>query len=129
VRAVETFLYAMADEDFDTVEGLMADGIEWQNVGTRRSVAANASSSSFVAEGPRRLRGEDHRIAARRQRRDRANRRLIFGRCGIQFWCAGCSRCTPAESPMAGLLDVLDFTKADGARDRGDVVPSLRAKL
>ena len=33
VRAVETFLYAMQDEDFDTLDRLMADNIEWQNVG------------------------------------------------------------------------------------------------
>ena len=32
-RTVETFLYAMQDEDFDTAESTLADNIEWQNVG------------------------------------------------------------------------------------------------
>ena len=32
-RTVETFLYALQDEDFDTVEATMADNIVWQNVG------------------------------------------------------------------------------------------------
>ena len=32
-RVVETFLYALQDEDFDTAEARMADNIVWQNVG------------------------------------------------------------------------------------------------
>ena len=32
-RTVETFLYALQDEDFDTAESLMADDFVWQNVG------------------------------------------------------------------------------------------------
>ena len=32
-RTVETFLYALQDEDFDAVDALMADNIVWQNVG------------------------------------------------------------------------------------------------
>ena len=30
---METFLYALQDEDFDTAEAAMADNIVWQNVG------------------------------------------------------------------------------------------------
>ena len=30
---VENFLYALQDEDFDTVDALLADDIVWQNVG------------------------------------------------------------------------------------------------
>ena len=33
VRAVETFLEAVQDGDFDTAAGLMADDFVWQNVG------------------------------------------------------------------------------------------------
>ena len=32
-RTVETFLYALQDEDFDTVDSTLADNIVWQNVG------------------------------------------------------------------------------------------------
>ena len=32
-RTVETFLYALQDEDFDTADAAMADNIAWQNVG------------------------------------------------------------------------------------------------
>jgi limonene-1,2-epoxide hydrolase len=32
-RTVETFLYALQDEDFDTADSLLADNIVWQNVG------------------------------------------------------------------------------------------------
>ena len=32
-RTVETFLYALQDEDFDTVDSTFADTIVWQNVG------------------------------------------------------------------------------------------------
>jgi limonene-1,2-epoxide hydrolase len=33
-RTVETFLYALQDEDFDTADTALADNIEWQNVGS-----------------------------------------------------------------------------------------------
>ena len=32
-RTVETFLYALQDEDFDTADSTLADNIVWQNVG------------------------------------------------------------------------------------------------
>ncbi len=32
-RTVETSLYALQDEDFDTVDSALADDIVWQNVG------------------------------------------------------------------------------------------------
>ena len=32
-RTVETFLYALQDEDFDTADSALADNIVWQNVG------------------------------------------------------------------------------------------------
>ena len=32
-RVVETFLYALQDEDFDTADATLADNIVWQNVG------------------------------------------------------------------------------------------------
>ncbi len=32
-RTVETFLYALQDEDFDTADSVLADNIVWQNVG------------------------------------------------------------------------------------------------
>ena len=32
-RTVETFLYALQDEDFDTVDSTFADTVLWQNVG------------------------------------------------------------------------------------------------
>ena len=32
-RTVETFLYALQDEDFDTADSVLADNFVWQNVG------------------------------------------------------------------------------------------------
>ena len=32
-RVVETFLYALQDEDYDTADATLADNIVWQNVG------------------------------------------------------------------------------------------------
>ncbi len=33
VRAVEAFLYALQDEDYDTADRLLSDHAAWQNVG------------------------------------------------------------------------------------------------
>ena len=43
-RTVETFLYALQDEDYDTAESALADNIVWQNVGIHTPCAAGNAS-------------------------------------------------------------------------------------
>ncbi len=132
VRAVETFLYAMADEDFDTVDGLMADGIEWQNVGYP-TIRGRQRIIKLFRRGEGRVGFEVkiHRIAAEgnavlTERTDA----LIFGPLRIQFWVCGVFEVHAGRITLwRDYLDVLDFTKATVRGIAATVFPSLRARM
>jgi limonene-1,2-epoxide hydrolase len=132
VRAVETFLYAMADEDFDTVDGLMADGIEWQNVGYP-TIRGRQRIIKLFRRGEGRVGFEVkiHRIAGEgnavlTERTDA----LIFGPLRIQFWVCGVFEVHAGRITLwRDYLDVLDFTKATVRGIAATVFPSLRARM
>jgi len=132
VRAVETFLYAMADEDFDTVDGLMADGIEWQNVGYP-TIRGRQRIIKLFRRGEGRVGFEVkiHRIAGEgnavlTERTDA----LIFGPLRIQFWVCGVFEVHAGRITLwSDYLDVLDFTKATVRGIAATVFPSLRARM
>jgi limonene-1,2-epoxide hydrolase len=90
-RTVETFLYALQDEDFDTADSLMADNIEWQNVGIP-TIRGRRRVTKIFRSGVGRMRFEVkfHRIAAEgnavlTERTDA----LIVGPLRLQFWVCG----------------------------------------
>jgi limonene-1,2-epoxide hydrolase len=132
VRAVETFLYAMADEDFDTVDGLMADGIEWQNVGYP-TLRGRQRIIKLMRRGEGRVGFEVkiHRIAGEgnavlTERTDA----LIFGPLRIQFWVCGVFEVHAGRITLwRDYFDALDFTKATVRGIAATVFPSLRATL
>jgi limonene-1,2-epoxide hydrolase len=132
VRAVETFLYAMADEDFDTVDGLMADGIEWQNVGYA-TLRGRQRIIKLMRRGEGRVGFEVkiHRIAGEgnavlTERTDA----LIFGPLRIQFWVCGVFEVHAGRITLwRDYFDALDFTKATVRGIAATVFPSLRATL
>ncbi len=92
-RTVETFLYALQDEDFDTADSLMADNIAVaeRRAATDASGAAGASSACFRrGEGRVGFEVKFHRIAADgnavlTERTDA----LIIGPLRLQFWVCG----------------------------------------
>jgi limonene-1,2-epoxide hydrolase len=90
-RTVETFLYALQDEDFDTADSLMADNIEWQNVGIPTIRGRRRVTKIFRSgEGRMRFEVKFHRIAAEgnavlTERTDA----LIVGPLRLQFWVCG----------------------------------------
>ncbi|MFY9921447.1 MAG: limonene-1,2-epoxide hydrolase family protein, partial [Mycobacterium sp.] len=91
-RTVETFLYALQDEDFDAADSLMADNIAWQNVGLLPTLRGRRRLISIFRRGEGRVGFEVkfHRIAAEgnavlTERTDA----LIIGPLRLQFWVCG----------------------------------------
>ncbi len=100
VRAVETFLYALQDQDFDVADTLLADNAEWQNVGYP-TIRGRQRIVGLMRRGQGRFGFEVkiHRIAAEgnsvlTERTDA----LVFGRCDCSSGCAEPSSCMPGES-------------------------------
>jgi limonene-1,2-epoxide hydrolase len=132
VRAVETFLYAMQDEDFDTVDRLMADNIEWQNVGFP-TIRGRQRIVGMMRRGEGRLGFEVkiHRIAAEgnavlTERTDA----LVFGPLRLQFWVCGVFEVHAGRITLwRDYFDALDFVKATVRGIAATVFPSLRATM
>ncbi|ODQ90280.1 limonene-1,2-epoxide hydrolase family protein [Mycolicibacterium holsaticum] len=132
VRAVETFLYALQDEDFDTVDRLLADGIEWQNVGYP-TIRGRERIVGLMRRGQGRLGFEVkiHRIAAEgnavlTERTDA----LVFGPIRIQFWVCGAFEVHGGRITLwRDYFDTLDFLKGTVRGLIATVFPSLRPRM
>jgi limonene-1,2-epoxide hydrolase len=133
VRAVETFLYAMQDEDFDTVDKLMADNIEWQNVGLP-TIRGRKRIVAMMRRGQGRLGFEVkiHRIAAEgnavlTERTDA----LVFGPLRLQFWVCGVFEVHAGRITLwRDYFDFYDFFVKGLLRGVvATVFPSLRPSL
>jgi limonene-1,2-epoxide hydrolase len=132
-RTVETLLYALQDEDFDTAESQLADNVEWQNVGIptirgRRRVIAIFRRG----EGRMRFEVKFHRIATEgsavlTERTDA----LIFGPLRLQFWVCGTFEVHGGRITLwRDYFDFFDFfVKAPLRGLAGIVVPSLRSSF
>ncbi|TFV54942.1 limonene-1,2-epoxide hydrolase [Mycobacterium sp. PS03-16] len=113
-RAVETFLFALQDEDFDTADSLMADHIAWQNVGFP-TIRGRERLTKIFRSGQGRLGFEVkiHRIAADgntvlTERTDV----LVFGRVRVQFWVCGSFEVHAGKITLwRDHFDMFDFTK------------------
>src|SRR5690349_20163044 len=132
VRAVETFLYAMQDEDFDTVDRLMADNIEWQNVGFP-TIRGRERIVGLMRRGEGRMGFEVkiHRIAAEgnavlTERTDA----IVFGPLRLQFWVCGVFEVHAGRITLwRDYFDTLDFMKATVRGIAATVFPSLRPTM
>jgi limonene-1,2-epoxide hydrolase len=132
VRAVETFLYAMQDEDFDTVDRLMADNIEWQNVGFP-TIRGRERIVGLMRRGEGRMGFEVkiHRIAAEgnavlTERTDA----IVFGPLRLQFWVCGVFEVHAGRITLwRDYFDTLDFVKATVRGIAATVFPSLRPTM
>ncbi len=90
-RIVRDFLFALADEDFDTVESLAAPELLWQNVGLP-AIRGRARITKLLRRGQGRMgfAVTIHRIAqdgstVLTERTDA----VIFGPVRLQFWACG----------------------------------------
>ena len=132
VRAVETFLYAMQDEDFDTVDRLMADNIEWQNVGFPTIRGRERIVGLFRrGEGRMGFEVKIHRIAAEgnsvlTERTDA----LVLGPVRLQFWVCGVFEVHAGRITLwRDYFDMFDFTKATVRGLAAVAFPALRPTL
>lgn len=132
VRTVETFLYALQDEDFDTVDRSLADGIEWQNVGLP-TIRGRQRIVNMIRRGQGRAGFEVkiHRIAGEgsavlTERTDA----LVFGPLRIQFWVCGTFEVHGGRITLwRDYFDTLDFLKGTVRGLVATVFPSLRAGM
>jgi len=133
VRAVETFLYALQDEDFDTANGLMADNIEWQNVGFPTMRGRERIMKLFRrGEGRFGFEVKIHRIAAEgnavlTERTDA----MVIGPLRLQSWVCGVFEVHAGRITLwRDYFDFYDFfVKALLRGMVAMVFPSLRPKF
>jgi limonene-1,2-epoxide hydrolase len=131
-RTVETFLYALQDEDFDTVDAAFADTIVWQNVGFA-TLQGRRRVVKILRRGQGRVGFEVkiHRIAANgntvlTERTDA----LVIGPLRLQFWVCGVFEVHAGRITLwRDYLDVWDIAKATVRGIAATVFPSLRPRL
>lgn len=132
VRTVENFLYALQEEDFDTADRLLADNIEWQNVGLP-TIRGRTRIIGLMKRGEGRAGFEVkiHRIAAESnavltERTDA----LVFGPLRLQFWVCGVFEVHAGRITLwRDYFDMFDFVKATVRGLAATVFPSLRPTL
>jgi limonene-1,2-epoxide hydrolase len=128
-RTVETFLYALQDEDFHTADSALADNIVWQNVGWP-TLRGRERIVKLFRRGQGRVGFEVkiHRIAADgnavlTERTDA----LIIGPVRLQFWVCGVFEVHGGRITLwRDYFDTLDITKATLRGLIATVIPSLR---
>ena len=129
-RTVETFLYALQDEDFDTAEALVSEDLVWQNVGLTKMRGRRRIMKLFRSgEGRAGFEVKIHHIATDgssvlTERTDA----LIFGPLRLQFWVCGTFELQDGRIRVwRDYLDTFDFfVKAPLRALVATVVPSLR---
>jgi limonene-1,2-epoxide hydrolase len=129
-RTVETFLYALQDEDFDTAEALVSEDLVWQNVGLTKMRGGRRIMKLFRSGGGRAgFEVKIHHIATDgnsvlTERTDA----LIFGPLRLQFWVCGTFDLQDGQIRVwRDYLDTFDFfVKAPLRALVATVVPSLR---
>ena len=131
-RTVETFLYALQDEDYDAVDSLMADDVLWQNVGYP-SIRGRKRIVRLFRRGAGRVGFEVkfHRIASEgnavlTERTDA----LVLGPVRMQFWVCGAFEVHGGRITLwRDYFDLYDVLKGTARGLIGAVVPSLRPKM
>lgn len=125
IRAVEAFLNALQNEDFDTVDAALGDDLVYENVGFSRIRGGRRTATLL-----RRMQGrvgfevKIHRIGA-----DGAAV-LIIGPLRVQFWVCGVFEVDDGRITLwRDYFDVYDMFKGLLRGLVALVVPSLKATL
>ena len=129
-RTVETFLYALQDEDFDTADAQLSDDVLYLNVGYTKMRGRKRVIKLFrMGQGRMRFEVKFHRVATDgnavlTERTDA----LIFGPVRLQFWVCGVFEVHGGKITLwKDYFDALDFfVKAPLRGLLGAVAPSLR---
>jgi limonene-1,2-epoxide hydrolase len=129
-RTVQAFLFAMADEDFDTVESLAAPELVWQNVGFP-SIRGRDRVVKLLRRGQGKIgfAVKFHRIAqdgsaVLTERTDA----VIIGPLRLQFWVCGTFEVRDGKVTLwRDYFNFFDFfVKAPLRAVAAAVFPSLR---
>lgn len=131
-QIVETFLYALADQDFTAIDALLADDVVYQNVGLptirgRRRVVKLMRGM----EGRMGFEVAVHRNVAEgstvlNERTDA----MVFGPLRLQFWVCGVFEVTDGRITLwRDHFDFFDMLKATARGLLGAVVPALRPRM
>jgi limonene-1,2-epoxide hydrolase len=131
-RVVETFLYALQDQDFDTADASLADNIVWENVGYP-TMRGRKRIVGIFRRGQGRVGFEVkfHRIAAEgnavlTERTDA----LIFGPVRMQFWVCGVFEVHGGKITLwRDYFDLFDVVKGTVRGLVGTLVPALRPTM
>lgn len=131
-RVVETFLYALQDQDFDTADASLADNIVWENVGYP-TMRGRKRIIGIFRRGQGRVGFEVkfHRIAAEgnavlTERTDA----LIFGPVRMQFWVCGVFEVHGGRITLwRDYFDLFDVVKGTVRGLIGTFVPALRPTM
>jgi limonene-1,2-epoxide hydrolase len=131
-RTVETFLYALQDEDFDAAEAALAEGIVWQNVGYP-TIRGRDRIVGLFRRGQGRMRFEVkiHRNVAEgdtvlNERTDV----LVFGPVRVQFWVCGVFEVHAGHITLwRDYFDNVAFVKGVARGLLGAAIPALRPTL
>ncbi|MBX7432713.1 nuclear transport factor 2 family protein [Mycobacterium sp. Y57] len=132
-QTVQSFLFALADEDFDTMESLAAPDLLWQNVGLPSIRGRNRAMKMLRSmQGRTGFGVKFHRIAedgdtVLTERTDA----LIFGPLRLQFWVCGSFELRDGQITLwRDHFDYFEFmVKAPLRALAGLVIPSLRSTL
>jgi limonene-1,2-epoxide hydrolase len=128
-RTVESFLYALQDEDFDTVDSLLADTVVWQNVGWL-TLQGRQRIMKLFRRGPGKVGFEVkiHRIATEgnsvlTERTDA----LVIGPLRMQFWVCGVFEVHAGRITLwRDYFDVWDIAKGTLRGLAATLFPSFR---
>ncbi|MEQ6325671.1 limonene-1,2-epoxide hydrolase family protein [Mycobacterium canetti] len=132
IRAVEAFLNALQNEDFDTVDAALGDDLVYENVGFSRIRGGRRTATLL-----RRMQGrvgfevKIHRVGADgaavlTERTDA----LTFGPLRVQFWVCGVFEVHDGRITLwRDYFDVYDMLKGLLRGLVALVVPSLKATL
>ena len=131
-RVVGTFLYALQDEDFDTVDAAFADTIVWQNVGYA-TLQGRQRIVKILRRGQGRVGFEVkiHRIAADgntvlTERTDA----IVIGPLRLQFWVCGVFEVHAGRITLwRDYFDMWDIAKGTLRGLAATVFTSLRPAL
>jgi limonene-1,2-epoxide hydrolase len=132
IRTVEGFLYAMQDQDFETVDAALDDDLVYENVGLSRIRGGRRTAAMMRRmEGRMSFEVKIHRIAADgtavlTERTDA----LIFGPLRIQFWACGIFEVHNGRITLwRDYVDVYDMFKGLLRGLAGLVIPSFKATM
>ena len=131
-RTVESFLNALQEGDFETIEALFDDDLVYENVGLSRIRGGRRTAKLLSRmQGRIGLEVKIHRIAADgsavlTERTDA----LIFGPLRIQFWACGIFEVRNGRITLwRDYVDIYDMLKATLRGLVALVVPPLKATL